>query len=260
MTEMNKVVLILVDGMRPDSLEACGHPFVKEMLSESVYFPNAQTVMPSVTLPCHMSLFHSATPERHGILTNTYVPQVRPVNGICEILRRADKKCALFYNWEEIKDLARPDSLAYSCYVSGHVYGYENANPRLAALAKDYIASDLPDFTFVYLGWSDAAGHNSGWMSEEYLRAVNGSRADIENICRGIPDDYTVIVTADHGGHARTHGYDTPEDMTIPVIVRLPSKTSSVKDGGSILDIAPTINFLLGVGSDPEWEGKILDI
>ncbi len=260
MTDMNKVVLILVDGMRPDSLEACGHPFVKEMLSESVYFPNAQTVMPSVTLPCHMSLFHSVTPERHGILTNTYVPQVRPVNGICEVLRRADKKCALFYNWEEIKDLARPDSLAYSCYVSGHVYGYENANPRLAALAKDYIASDLPDFTFVYLGWSDAAGHNSGWMSEEYLRAVNGSWDCIENICRGIPDDYTVIVTADHGGHARTHGYDTPEDMTIPVIVRLPSKASGVKDGGSILDIAPTINSLLGVGSDPEWEGKILDI
>ncbi len=260
MTDMNKTVLILVDGMRPDSLEACGHPFVKEMLYESVYFPAAQTVMPSVTLPCHMSLFHSVEPGRHGILTNTYVPQVRPVNGICEVLRRAGKKCALFYNWEEIKDLARPDSLAYSCYVSGHIYSYENANPRLAALAKGYIASDLPDFTFVYLGWSDAAGHNSGWMSDEYLRAVSGSWGCIETICRGIPDDYTVIVTADHGGHDRTHGYDIPEDMTIPVIVRLPSKENAVKDGGSILDIAPTVASLLGVDSDPEWEGKILDI
>ena len=68
------------------------------------------------------------------------------------------------------------------------------------------------------------------------------------------------VVTADHGGHARTHGYDTPEDMTIPIIIRLPSKASGVKDGGSILGIAPTINSLLGVASDPEWEGKILDI
>ena len=260
MTDMNKAVLILVDGMRPDSLEACGHSFVKELLGESIYFPAAQTVMPSVTLPCHMSLFHSVDPERHGILTNTYVPQVRPVDGICEVLRRADKKCALFYNWEEIKDLSRPDSLAYSCYVSGHIYDYENANPRLANLAKEYIAADLPDFTFVYLGWSDAAGHKSGWMSDEYLRAINGSWSCIETICRGIPDDYTVIVTADHGGHARGHGSDSPEDMTIPLIVRLPSKKCAVKEGGNILDIAPTAVSLLGVRPDPEWEGKMLDL
>ena len=49
-------------------------------------YPTAQTVMPSVTLPCHMSLFHSVAPDRHGILTNTYTPQVRPINGICEQL------------------------------------------------------------------------------------------------------------------------------------------------------------------------------
>ena len=71
---MKKVLLILVDGMRPDSLAACGNPFVGEMLAHSRYTLTGQTVMPSVTLPCHMSLFHSVTPERHGILTNTYVP------------------------------------------------------------------------------------------------------------------------------------------------------------------------------------------
>ena len=97
---MKKVVLILVDGMRPESLEACGHPFVKEMLAHSVYTLKGQTVMPSVTLPCHVSLFHSVPSERHGILTNTYVPQVRPIRGICEVLKAAKKKSALFYNWE----------------------------------------------------------------------------------------------------------------------------------------------------------------
>ena len=100
---MKKVVLILVDGMRPDSLVLCGNPFVKEMEAHSVYTLKGQTVMPSVTLPCHMSLFHSVTPQRHGILTNTYVPQVRPIRGICEVMKAAGKKSALFYNcvpWE----------------------------------------------------------------------------------------------------------------------------------------------------------------
>ena len=47
---MKKVVLILVDGMRPDSLALCGNPFVKEMEAHSVYTLKGQTVMPSVTL------------------------------------------------------------------------------------------------------------------------------------------------------------------------------------------------------------------
>ena len=66
-----KVVLVLVDGMRPDAMLACGHPFAQKLVSMSSHALDAQTVMPSVTLPCHMSLFHSVDPDRHGILTNT---------------------------------------------------------------------------------------------------------------------------------------------------------------------------------------------
>ena len=116
---MKRVLLILADGMRPDSLEACGNPVVKKILKHSVYTLEGTTVMPSVTLPCHMSLFHSVTPERHGILTNTYVPQVRPVRGLCEVLKAAGKHNAFFYNWEELKDLSRPDSMTFATFVSG---------------------------------------------------------------------------------------------------------------------------------------------
>ena len=114
---MTKVQLILVDGLRPDAVASCGNPYVQKLLADSLYTLKARTVMPSVTLPCHMSLFHSVDPGRHGILTNTYVPQVRPVNGICEQLQ-ATKKCGLFYNWEPLKDLARPGSLAVCSLVT----------------------------------------------------------------------------------------------------------------------------------------------
>ena len=58
---MSKVFLALLDGMRPDSLTTCNHPFFRELLSTSRYSMNMRTVMPSVTLPCHMSLFHGVT-------------------------------------------------------------------------------------------------------------------------------------------------------------------------------------------------------
>ncbi|MBR5772245.1 MAG: alkaline phosphatase family protein [Clostridia bacterium] len=256
---MDKVLLILVDGMRPDAIEKCAHPFAMKTTDEGRYYNAAGTVMPSVTLPCHMSLFHSVAPDRHGILTNTYVPQVRPVRGICEVLRAAGKKCAVFYNWEELKDLSRPDSLAYSNYVSGHIYGYREANRRVSENAKSYIDSDSPDFVFVYLGFSDEAGHNYGWMSEEYIEAVNQSFDCIEKLCENLPEDYLVIITADHGGHGRSHGSDLPEDMTIPIILSNPSLKPGICEGGSILDIAPTVCKVLGTEPDKDWEGKALE-
>ncbi|MBP5640033.1 MAG: alkaline phosphatase family protein [Victivallales bacterium] len=257
---MKKVVLILVDGMRPDSLDACGHPFVKEMMAHSVYTLKGQTVMPSVTLPCHMSLFLSVPSERHGILTNTYVPQVRPINGICEVLKAAGRKSALFYNWEPLKDLARPGSLCYASMVAGNCYGYEVANQELTENAVRFLKSNVADFTFLYLGWTDEAGHAQGWMGEEYMRSVYESFACIEKVVKTLSDDYLTILTADHGGHDRSHGTDKPEDMTIPILFYHPSFMPKELDAANIIDIAPTITSVLGVAPDGDWEGRALQL
>ena len=254
---MKKVLLILVDGMRPESLSACGHPFVDEMLSHSAYTLSAQTVMPSVTLPCHCSLFLSVTPQRHGILTNTYVPQVRPVKGMCEVFNAAGKRCAMFYNWEELKDLSRPGSLKFSAFVTGQD-GYETANSDITAIATPYVAKYKPDFAFLYLGWTDEAGHGHGWMGDEYIRSVKGSFDCIQEIVTALDDDYTVILTADHGGHDRCHGTDMPEDMTIPLLIYRRNGEKKELGEANIIDIAPTIAAILGVAPDADWEGKRL--
>ena len=62
-----KVILISVDGMRPDGFLKCGNPYVETLMKKAYYTLDGKTVMPSVTLPCHMSLFHSTTPQRHAL-------------------------------------------------------------------------------------------------------------------------------------------------------------------------------------------------
>lgn len=74
-----------------------------------------------------------------------------------------------------------------------------------------------------------------------------------------LPEDYTVIVTADHGGHERMHGTDAPEDMTIPIMITGKGiEAGKVLQDANIKDIAPTIVKLLGVEPDEEWEGGSL--
>lgn len=252
-----KTLLVIVDGMRPDALVKT--EAAQAYLERSVCTMNARTVMPSVTLPCHMSLFHSVEPSRHGTTTNTYMPQVRPVKGICETLFAAKKNCAFFYNWEEIRDLSRPNSLAFSYFCKGRRIGYEKANNIITDAAIDYLTKEDMDFTFLYLGYTDMAGHDHGWMSDEYMAAMENSWNNISKLTDALSDDYTVIVTADHGGHDRTHGSDMNEDMTIPVVVRFKGEKAELDlSEVSILDIAPTVAALLGVAPDEEWEGKSL--
>ena len=252
-----KVLMILVDGMRPDSI-ANVHQ-AQEMIRESASTMRAATVMPSVTLPCHMSLFHSVDPSRHGTTTNGYAPQVRPIRGLCEVLKNADKTCVFFYDWEQLRDLTRPGSLDFSYYHSGNAVGFAEADKTVADAAIAYLGAHKPDFAFLYLGNPDEEGHRYGWMGEQYLAAVQNAWNQIERVLRELPEEYAVIVLADHGGHDRIHGTELPEDMTIPVLIRgagLPA--GGELDDVSILDIAPTVVRLLDVAADREWEGKSL--
>lgn len=248
-----KVILILVDGMRPDAIAASGNA---DILNGSAYTLTERTVMPSVTLPCHMSLFHSVEPARHGITTNTYVPQVRPIEGLCERLNRMEKKCAFFITWEELRDLSRPDSLAQCTMMNLHKQA--DTDRKITDAALDYIAREKPDFLFLYLGETDErGGHDAGWMSKTYLEVVDNALAQARRVFAEAGDEYDIFLTADHGGHDRGHGTDLPEDMTVPLICRGPHFRDARPLGDlSILDIAPTIADITGVTGAKEWEGR----
>ena len=252
-----KVLLVLNDGMRPDAIER--HRVINKLKKGGTYCMDARTVMPSVTLPCHMSLFHSVDPSRHGTTTNTYTPQMRPVSGLFEQLAQAGKKCAMYYSWEELRDITRPGNLARSVYVAGDKYMYESATKEVFETARTQLKHLNIDFAFLYLGWTDEAGHEYGWMSTEYMRAIDESCNMLDELIDEFGEEYTVIFTADHGGHARMHGLDIPEDITIPIFFYgSPFEKGKELHNLSIMDIAPTIAALMGIETPKEWEGKVL--
>ena len=104
---MSKVILISIDGMRPDGLLRCGNGFVEEFKKKTSYTFEAKTVYPSITLPCHLSMFHSVPPERHGTLSNDYVVPVRPVSGLFEELKANGRRCAMYYGWEPLRNIGK---------------------------------------------------------------------------------------------------------------------------------------------------------
>lgn len=255
---MKKVILISIDGMRPDGLRQCNNDFLNELTEKSSYTFNAKTVFPSITLPCHLSMFHSVPPQRHGTLSNDYVVPVRPVRGLFEELKANNKKCAMYYGWENLRDIGRPGSLIESEYINA--YSFEHTDGMLTQRALDYINLASPDFVFLYMVETDEkGGHDAGWMSETYLDYIRCAIDNVKKVIEEVGDEYTVIVTADHGGHERTHGTDEPEDMTIPMFYYGEDFIAGKElENVSILDIAPTIADIMGIIPPREWEGKTL--
>ena len=251
----NKVILISVDGMRPDAFLSCSHPYTREIMAKAYYTLRGRTVMPSVTLPCHFSMFHSVTPQRHGITTNTYIPMARPLNGLLEQLKLVKADTAMVYTWEQLRDLSRPSCLTYADFVRLHAYEHTDTVITDRALAR--IRESRPDFVFLYLGeLDDKAGHGHGWMTPEYFARLEIAIDNIRRVIEEFGGEYTIIITADHGGHDRTHGTEMPEDMTIPMFyIGKDFPAGKEFADGSILDIAPTIAKVMGVAPADEWEG-----
>lgn len=257
-----RVILFMLDGCRPDAIEAAHTPIIDRMRREGAWTSRARTVMPSITLPCHTSLFYSALPEEHNITSNDWTPLEPPLPSLLEVISDSGYETAVFYTWEQLRDMAPPGTLDTSVYRR---YS-DSAVEELGRVAAREIARLRPTFAFVYLEATDAIGHRYGWMSPAYLAAVEKSDQIIGQVVDALDSvgelaETVCIVMADHGGHGHGHGTDCAEDMTIPWIIWGPGLRANHEIQGPvhITDVAPTVLHLLGIPIPGEWHGTALD-
>jgi len=183
----------------------------------------------------------------------------RPLPGLVEIARSAEKRVAFFYNWEQLRDLARPGHIHY-VYFRDTSYN-QDGDDETVSEATRFIQRVIPDFAFLYIGTVDTTGHDHGWMSDKYLKQLEHIDSLLGGFFDALPTEYTSIVHSDHGGHDRIHGTDLDEDMIIPWIAVGPNikKDYTIQSQVSLLDTAPTIAKLLDIQPHREWEGSCVE-
>ena len=246
----------MLDGLRPDAIAATNSPTLHALMARGSHTLTARSVMPSITLPCHTSIFHSVPPQRHGVTTNTFQPMARPLPGLIDVAHASGLKCMCIYNWEPLRDVNRPEALWASFFINT---AYQpDGDDLVAAEAARLLPLHKPDFAFVYLGTIDTSGHAHGWMSDKYLQQVERVDAQLGLVLATLPGDAHIVLQADHGGHERNHGTDAPEDMTIPWMACGPTVRNghAIQSPVSLLDTAPTLAHMLGLSAHRDWEGK----
>lgn len=258
------VIVISIDGLRPDAIARFDAPTLQRMTREGSYSFAAQTIPLSKTLPSHTSMVTGVGPEVHGITWNGDMTALRGKVGVPTmfgIAREAGFVTAAFLSKSKLHHLEVPGTLDHVESPWGW-FGSWDAETTLRQVEGD-LEDERPNLTFVHFGDPDRAGHEHGWMGPDYAAAV--SRSDravgrIIEVADGVfgAGNYTVIVTADHGGDGHEHGLDTPEHRTIPWITWGKGVAAGTQIGAPIqtMDTAATTLWLLGIPVPEDWTGR----
>ena len=262
---MPKVILVVIDGCRPDALEQADTPTIEDLISSGSSTMQALTVEPTISLPAHFSLFTSLSPQDHNVTTNTGSPQLSSAaRSLMEVVKYNQLTTAAIYSWELLRNLSPPFALDASFYLDTNEKEYTDTDIMGAAIQM--VNRLNPDFCFIYLEGVDQAGHAFGWMSDPYLAAVQKAdnaigklmEALVEN---GLDEEYAIIVQSDHGGDGHLHLQPVENVIFIPWIVAGEGirPGHKIQSPVSIIDTAPTVARLLGILPHYTWKGRAPD-
>jgi predicted AlkP superfamily pyrophosphatase or phosphodiesterase len=258
------VLVVSIDGLRPDAIAAYGAPTLQRLMREGSYTLSASTIDPSTTLPSHTSMLTGLPPERHGVLWNnvaTADADSIELPNIFSVARAHGYTTAAFFSKAKFQPLQRLGTLDYS-QAPGGWFGRWSSERTMSDVAA-YLQSARPNVLFVHLSDADAAGHRAGWMTPEYGRAVLTADAAVNQLL-GLAEraygaaQFSLIVTADHGGHGTGHGSSDPRDVTIPWIAWGQGVKQSILHQSTVrtMDTAATVLWLLGLTAQSGWVGN----
>jgi hypothetical protein len=248
-----KVVIISVDGLRPDALFYAPAPNLQALACQGAYSWRARTIGFSYTLPSHASMVSGFAPDAHKLLHNDLRPGYIAVPTVMSAAREAGKRVVLVVGKDKLIQLTPPqdfDVFVWAPDDDGLV-----VQRALQELADGY------DLMFVHLPQVDQTGHAQGWMSQAYLRRVAQTDAALGPLLAALPPETTVIVSADHGGAGYSHWSYLDEDLHIPWIVKGPG----IRPGRALIapvrtiDTAATAARVLGLTLDAAAEGQAVD-
>jgi predicted AlkP superfamily pyrophosphatase or phosphodiesterase len=246
-----RVVVISVDGLRPDAIDAGAAPGIDALRRRGAYARDARTVLPSNTLPAHVSMLSGYEPSAHGIGWDEYMPQKGAIRvpTIFGAARAAGLRSVLVAGKEKFNHFRDAGGMD-ACILAGR--GDDDvANEAIVQAGTAF------DLLVVHLPGVDLAGHARGWMSEGYLAQVGATDRAIGRLLAALPPQATVILTADHGGRTEGHGSAAPLDICIPWMIAGPSVVPGpLAVPVRTTDTAATAAHLLGLRLSADAHGR----
>ena len=253
-----RVLLVGIDGCRPDALLAAKAPHLHGLIKDGAFSAKAQTGAFTVSAPGWSSMLTGVWHTKHGVRDNTFAGAA------------FERYPHFFRRLKQVRPTAYTVSLTHWPGIATHIVRDADVStlfPRdaqVADMALRVLRDRDPDVLFVHFDEVDGAGHKHGFHPTvpEYTRAVEQTDGYVGRLLEAVRarknyahEDWLVLVSTDHGGSEKDHGKDVPEHRTIFVIVSGPATArGAIEPPPGVVDVAATALAHLGVALDPKWD------
>jgi hypothetical protein len=262
------VIIIGLDGLSSVGLCAAATPCMDSLSQHGAYSYTVRCVLPTVSTPNWNAMLCGAGPEATGAIDNSWkatdfkfpytaMSENRSFPNIFRILReqRPDAELGAIYHWDGFRNLLENELLNMSETFPTQL--------KTAQKSTEYILSKRPTFLFIQLDGIDHAGHESGHMSQDYVKYIEETDSHVKLIVdavreAGIADKTMIMVVSDHGGIFHGHGGNAYDELATPIIF----SGKGIKQNYAILqqiyryDVAADVAFALGVKAPQVWTGR----
>jgi arylsulfatase A-like enzyme len=260
-----RVVLVVVDGLRPDAIERFGLSNLARIANRGASTLTARSVSPCNTLACAASLMTGVSPSEHGI-ENGRLSYPRSSNRLATLpnsIAAEGFQVAAFMG-----DV--PMTIRGSATLIGKELGFQSVSFRghtsaeILSSALHALCSQRRGLIALHFPDAAEAGGEYGWMSDSYgaaARRIDGSIGLLETLSGAAGGETLLVVVSGRGGGGedpKRHVSDHPLDLTIPLMLAGRHIARCSLGKVSLLDIAPTILSALGLPIPRSYEGRVL--
>jgi predicted AlkP superfamily pyrophosphatase or phosphodiesterase len=252
-----RVLLIGIDGCRPDALRAARAPHLKALADNGAYSYRAQTGDLTVSGSGWSSMLCGVWREKHGVRGNDFAGQnFGEFPHFFRRVRQARPKAYLAsaVHWAPIAEqIVRDADLSTT----------HRRDAEVVRKAIEVLTQHDPDVLFLHFDEVDGAGHRFGFHPKvpEYLRAIAEADAGVGKVLEALRrrkayerEDWLILVSTDHGGSDKGHGKNIPEHRTIFLIVSGPSAArGEIEPPPGVVDVAATALEHLGIPIEQRW-------
>lgn len=259
-----RVVLVSVDGLRGDAVDRYAPPTLSRLASEGSFTAVARTVVPSLTVPAHLSMLSGVSPDTHGVRGES-LAFTAEMAALDPLFRHAGRRGLATRAFMGSEGPLAAFEVALSCRLAFGMDSLTLVESSASSIASASLATLAdPDvrMVFVHIPDPDLAGHALGFESDAYRRAVLAADSAVAEIVDEVGPEDLLVVTSDHGGGGaygpHQHGSSSDDDVLIPLFLWGAHAVPSEPTDASILDVAPTVLWALGFEPPDQYEGRIL--